>query len=282
MIAEPRLVDTHGLRFVVATGPAAPPWDGVDAVVELHSRPHVDAVQGMRVSDDVAEAVLPGVSLRVARGTPHRVVIASGHALDDDALRHPYLSFPAAIIHHWADRLVLHASAFDVEAGAVALLGDKEAGKSTTVAAAGRLGHPVRADDVLVVDGTRALVGSRTLDLREEAAAIFGGTPLGVVGSRERFRQETSPPARPAPLAAFVVLEWGPGPELQRLEASELLRQLHRSTALAALIPRQMAHRPQVFLDLLGVPAYRLIRPRDVSAAVEVVQELVAALGGGR
>lgn len=56
------------------------------------------------------------------------------------------------IILHQIHRVTLHASAVATEKGAVAFIGKKRMGKSTTAAGLSNLGYPVVTDDILMVD----------------------------------------------------------------------------------------------------------------------------------
>ena len=75
----------------------------------------------------------------------------------DDVFVHPFLSTAATFFAHWDGREPFHGGAYALEFAAIAVLADREAGKSTTLAALARAGVPVMADDLVVVDdGARA------------------------------------------------------------------------------------------------------------------------------
>ena len=102
---------------------------------------------------------------------------------------HPYLAPVALVMARWLGREGFHGGGIVAGGGVWGVLGDKTAGKSTTLAWLAREGVGVVSDDVLVIDGGTALAGPRSVDLREEAAERLGvGEPMGRVGQRERWR----------------------------------------------------------------------------------------------
>lgn len=245
--------------------------------VAVHDRKAVDAtgaddvvVNNERATLRLAEGRL-GVERRPALGVTYE--LAGG--LTPEALVHPYLAFPAAVINGWLGRTTLHAGALTVAGRAVAILGSKESGKSTTMAAAAAAGLEVMADDLLVLDGTSALVGPRAVDLRSEAAARFGGRPLGRVGARDRWRIDL-PPARQlaAPLACIVQLDWGDALRVEPVAGTDRVAALLEACALGTgWMPVQAP------LDLIDVPQIRLQRRRDLDAmdaTLQAIVELVA------
>ena len=215
-----------------------------------------------------------GTTMLLERGIPHRIRIDSATPLSDVGLTHPYLSLPAAVIQHWSGRVALHASAFDLHGRAVVLLGGREAGKSTTVAAARAAGLPVRADDVVVLDGTYALPGTGVIDLREPASAVYGGQPIGRVGSRDRWRIHLDPVEDSVPVAAFVQLSWGENLHIKRLPPSQLLPALYAGAGLPEMIAEHLSTNPSLVMDLLSVPYFDLQRPRDLTQLDNAVEAL--------
>ena len=133
----------------------------------------------------------------------------------DEDLLHPYLAPAAALFWQWSGREAIHAGVFEAEAGAVMMLGDKEAGKSTTLAwLATQGGTAVLSDDLAVLDGDDVLVGPRSIDLRVGGEGTLPGVSEHLVrsGERHRVRLPAAPPA--LRLAGLVVLDWGPTLEL--------------------------------------------------------------------
>lgn len=201
-----------------------------------------------------------------------RLRIRTPEPMTDEAILHPFLALPAAIAGRWAGRLGLHGGAFVHGEGAIAVLAEREGGKSSTLAALMRRGVPVVTDDVLVLDGLELFAGPRTVDLRADAAAVLGGEPYGVLGARERWRLE--PPAVPpaVPLRGIVHLSWG----------DERLEPVDPADRLAALVGQCVFH-PQradalALLELVALPTWRLVRPPDIGRIERCVDQLLDGL----
>jgi hypothetical protein len=179
--------------------------------------------------------------------------------LTGDELVHPYLAPAAAVMSHWLGRLTFHAGAYVSCGGTWAVIGEREAGKSSTLAALALDGHPVVTDDLLVVDRGLAHVGPRSVDLRETSAHRLGaGVPLGVVGARPRWRATLPDDAPRLPLRGWVFLVWGDSFAVRRLAATEALRRLSAQLTLNVPVPD-----PAGLLELIGLPAWELRRPRE-------------------
>jgi hypothetical protein len=179
--------------------------------------------------------------------------------LTDDDLVHPFLAPAAAVVSHWARRLSFHAGAFVADGGAWAVVGEREAGKSSTLAWLALNDHEVVADDVLVLDGRSAFAGPRAIDLREETAGRFQiGAALGVVGNRERWRVTLPQMAPQLPFRGWMFLGWGDRVGVRPLGAAECMRRLLQNLTL-----RVDATNPAAVLELATLPAWDVERPRD-------------------
>lgn len=282
-LALPDITDTSLLQARI---PASwPPWRtrrlGVGHAAE--GTPDGHTAEGTpdedRVGPDHASfPVLPTGRLDVDRASATSVY-RTPVALPDHALVHPHLAVTAAVAARWLGRQAFHAGAFLDPARGVAwgLLGRRGSGKSSTLLALALAGAGVLADDVLVLDGTTAMVGPRCLDLRRESAEHFGaGTELGVVGGRERWRLPlgTAVPAE-VPLAGWVLLDWADRTELAPVPP--LRRPGVLADNLALLLPPTD---PAGFLALAALPVLRLTRPRTLGslpAAVELLSGLARA-----
>ena len=165
-----------------------------------------------------------------------------------------------------------HAGAFVVDGDAWGVLGERGAGKSSLLAALNRMGYPVLADDVVVVDQGRCLSGPRAVDLRPEAARHFPEAhPRGVVGARERWRVSLGDVAPYTPLRGWLSLQWG-DPAVRALPAQERIQVLSENLAVRLPPPD-----PSAFLELAGLPVIQLKRVRDLSRIVESATEVLQA-----
>ena len=194
----------------------------------------------------------------------------------DGDLLHPYLAPVAALGARWLGRESFHAGAVIVDGGAWALLGDKGAGKSSTLAHLALSGHTGLSDDVLVVRDGSAFVGPRCIDLRAEPARRLGaGVPLGVVGMRERFRLELGPAPSAVPLRGLVTLGWGDELAVELLQGSKRLLTLipHRALLLESNAPADL-------LELSSLPFVEVRRPHGWRSLEETTERLLDALAG--
>ena len=178
----------------------------------------------------------------------------------------------------WLGRESFHGGAVAIGDGAWAVLGDKEAGKSSTLAWLALAGHPVLADDLVVLADGRALAGPRSIDLREASAAqLRVGEPLGRIGLRDRWRLRLPAPPPALPLSGWIVLAWGDGaPSLRALRGAARLEAIlpHRAVRL---IPAD----PATLVRLSALPCYELRRRRAWSSLPDAAELLVESLSGG-
>src|SRR5436190_21496449 len=192
-----------------------------------------------------------GGRLRMRRGD-ERAVFSFPEMPPDEDLLHPYLAPAAALAHLWAGREALHGGAFATSAGAVALLAEKDGGKSTTLAwlaAEHRL--PVLADDLIVLREGAALSGPRCLDLRRSSplnSLNLDTARLVRNGERLRIPLAGAPPE--ARLVAVVVLRWGARTRLDTPGPADRLRELlpHR------MYGDRLAGDPPALPELAPVP----------------------------
>jgi hypothetical protein len=198
---------------------------------------------------------------------PHRIGTAE--------LVHPLLAPAAAVMAYWLERESFHASGFVAGGGVWGLIGARGSGKSTTVARLALDGVGIACDDLLVVEGSSALAGPRSVDLRREAAEQLGtGEALGVVGARERWRLRVGAVPSSLPLKGWVFLAWGERVEAVQVAPRERLTRLHANRGVN-LAPRA----PAVLLELAALPSLELRRPRaweSLPSAVDCLLEAVA------
>jgi hypothetical protein len=274
--AEP-LLGAYGLRLRGVEKASAllvralPEWP----LFELSARIGDGALAGERVTDDRAELTLrTGGRIDIER-TPGRVTYTVPRRLRHDELVHPYLAPAAALISHWLGRESFHAGSFVANGGCIALLGERESGKSSTLAWLALKGHTVVCDDMLVLDEARPFLGPRSVDLRQEAARHLGaGKGIGVTGARERWRVDLeSHRGEPPPLAGWVFLSWGSRIELEKIPASERLPRLFAQRGL-----RLPPSDPTAIIELAALPAWELRRPRDWTSLGPAAERLLAAV----
>lgn len=230
-----------------------------------------DARGGVRLDGERAELELgDGThSLRMTRVQGQAVF--HGPRIPPDELAHPYLWPVASVFSRWLGREAFHAGAVIVDGGAWALLGPKEAGKSSLLAAHAARGGAVLADDLVVVEDASAFAGPRCIDLRNPLPGMSAdGARLTRAGTRLRM---ALPPLEPAvPLRGWVFLSWGESMELRRVPAVTCLSRLARWRAWGELPSDASA-----ILQLAALPAFELTRERQWSAlgaSLELLQEL--------
>lgn len=256
-------------RFLGAVAPAWPAMSVSRRVVaEVAGAPSVDVredrvVMGGQRVDVVVERTAGGLAAEL-RSTKH---------LTDDEVVHPSLAPAASAAAWWAGGIALHAGGFVHDGGAWAVVGGREAGKSSLMAALALEGVPVLADDALVVTpGGHACAGPRCVDLRPDAAAALG--PPAAVMARDGSRQRlTLGPVEPeTPLRGWLTLDWGGTTAVETLPAAARYGTLMRRR-LWGFRPRD----PRLVLELTALPALRLVRPRRWDATPDAIQALLAA-----
>jgi hypothetical protein len=263
-----RLSGLENARTLLVSAPAG--WPSLEVAVAADAPgPPCD-----RVGPERAELqLLTGGWVGIDR-EPGRAVFHLPRAVDDHALVHPYLAPVALIAARWLGRESFHSGAFVADGGVWALLGDKEAGKSTTLAWLAAHGHAVVCDDALVLDDVTALAGPRTIDLRAESAERLGfGEPLGTVGVRERWRVPLDPVPAELPFRGWVSLEWADAVDVEPLRGA---------ARLPALIPHRGVRieppRPQALVEYAALPHLVLRRPRGWDSLGDGVERLLDAV----
>ena len=274
----------YGLRVDGFTDPAAllvpvdASWPALQVVRESAGsrirRPDGLAVNALRLDERGGELWFSDHDGLILDRRTMCVRFITERALGDDALAHPYLSLPAAIASHWLGRQALHGSAFELDGYAWAMLGTKEAGKSSIVGWAFGRGHRVISDDLLVLEDNTLFSGPRCIDLRNEAAAALGGDGARPLADRPRWRLRPGPVPSALPLDGLVHLEWGSEVVVEPLAPVDRLRRLAEHFVLTPDLADATA-----YLELADLPAYRFARPRDVRSIDEANDQLLDALG---
>lgn len=192
---------------------------------------------------------------------------------DGHQVAHPCLSTASSHFARWDGRLSFHASSVVVDGGAWGVLGSKEAGKSTTVAWLAESGCDVLSDDLLVLDGRRALAGPRIIDLRLPSAERLGLDRLVVVRKGERHRLLLPEVPAEVPFTGFLVLALGEEVSVARVPLTERLEVLRRYLTL-----RQLGVPASVLLELVSLPMWRVQRSRDWAHLPMLLDRLRAAI----
>jgi hypothetical protein len=261
----------YGLH-VSGIGPAGlgPAPDVGEPCIRIRVQPAPLVPRPVCVLDHEAVLDLPGgrqLWLRRSAGT----AIFAGPALSGDELIHPYLGAAASVFSRWAGREVYHAGAFVFGDLAWAVVGDREAGKSSLLAALAARRVPVLADDLVITDGHQAFRGPRTIDLRQP---LPGSTaPMTAARGASRWRLSLPPLPEAVPLGGWVYLSWHSELSMLPVPASALLARL----AARRTWPGLHSH-PETLLALAARPGWNLGRPADWTRMDEVVDLLLATL----
>jgi len=186
---------------------------------------------------------------------------------------HPHLGAAALASAYWLGRESFHAGAFVSGGGVWVVLGEREAGKSTLLASLALAGIPVVSDDILVLDGATAMAGPRSVDLRTAAALALGvGEPLGVLGTRERWRLALPSIEPELPLRGWISLQWADETAVRPVRGAERLRRIAAGRGVL-LYPRDAGE----LIELSTFPVLELARPRRWEAQGDAIARLLDA-----
>ena len=192
--------------------------------------------------------------------------------LPGDALVHPLLG---RMLPHLAEGRgidAFHGGALVVDGAAWAVVGGREAGKSSLLAQCHRDGAGVVTDDIVVLERLRCLSGPRCIDLRAEPARRLGpGVPVRG-GAKQRIR--LPPIVAEVDLAGVIHLAWGPAVELAAVAPSDRVRRLLALHAEDGW-PRDAA----LILDVAALPTFELRRPRRLDSLGPSAAFLLERLG---
>jgi hypothetical protein len=265
----------YGLRLSgLGDHPALPlangePWPEVRVVRRIAPRKSVRrGFGGRRACFEFAEGRL---LLERAKAT---ITTVSEEPLPADQLVHPWLATAAGMWARWLGRDVFHGGAIALDGGAWAVLGARERGKSTLLAALALDGHAIVADDALVLEGEYVFAGPRCVDVRPDAAAVLA--PAGPVAARGGSRRRLTLGAVPSrlPLRGIVHLTWGDEVALERVPLPERIERLREHNAFHSLPALE-----STLLELAALPTVELRRPRTLDRLSESAAALVDGLG---
>jgi hypothetical protein len=237
-----------------------------------HSRRSIGA--SPYVNDAGAEIELPRgrwLQLDRARST----AVYSGLPLSPDQLAHPYIGPLATVFNRWVGREVFHAGAFVADDRAWVVVGQREAGKSSLLAAVADGGAAVLADDLSVTDGDHVFAGPRCLDLRRRPPGMHSP----VVRARDDTRWRLLLPHEPAScrVGGWLFLRWGEELSLTVLPPSRLLRGLARHR-----LRTHLQSDPSILLALANRPAWVVTRPRSWDSVNDTVSSILATVAETR
>ena len=230
-------------------------------------------VEETRLGPDDAVMNLYETELRLDRERRSAVYVTEREFTVEEVV-HPYLAPVAVVFSRWDRRETLHGGAFVAGDGAWAVLGEKTAGKSTTLAWLADHGIDIVADDIVVLNGASALAGPRCLDVRDDASEhLDAGTPASMPREGGRNRVVLPPLRSEVPLRGLVYLEWADRTSAERVPAGERIERL-RAQRQGVRIHND----PVAVLDLAAFPAMVLRRPPGLAGLDEAGQALLAAV----
>ena len=155
------------------------------------------------------------------------------------------------------------------------MVGGREAGKSSLLAALAARRLPVLADDLVITDGQDAFCGPRTIDLRR---TIPGSSePVTPARGASRWRISLPPLCRAAPLGGWIYLRWSAEVAMPAVPAPVSLARLARWRAWPAL-PSD----PATLLALAALPAWHLERPADWACLDETLDLMLQTIRTAR
>lgn len=197
--------------------------------------------------------------------------------MPDSSMRAPLLGVGFGTLLHQRGVLTLHASCVSIGGRAVAFLGNKGDGKSTTSALLHSRGHSLVTDDVLAVH----LKGA-------SAPEVWPAFPnqklcrdsIAAIGERAEAYPELHPALdkrvrsaragfspEPVPLHAIFVLADGPEIGTSRLTGGAAFSEVVRHSYAARFLGADQVgggHFQQILSLVQQVPTFRLTRPRDL------------------
>lgn len=204
-----------------------PREQGALPVEAAHHWDRIDGSAWMQRHDlrDSSLLRLPGLADFIINVTGTSVDAWPTLGMDREACQQLYLNNVLPMALSRQSKLVLHASAVEVNGGAVVFVGVSGRGKSTLATCFAREGHALIVDDGLVVESRdtlpMALPGESAVRLRQDSEILLGnataatGKPLGYADKRRipageglRFTKQ------PVPIRAVFLLGEDPAAPL--------------------------------------------------------------------
>jgi hypothetical protein len=267
-----------------------------DVVLKIESIDWIPTEYWVKFTDDEVYLCWDELGKFLVKGGSE-VVVDPHPGVDDSLIRLPLLGTVLAVLLHQRGLLVLHASAVEIDGRAVAFLGAKGAGKSTTAAMLYARGHTLIADDIVAIDLSDSerpmlLPGFPQFKLLPDAVVtslgdnpdqlreLVNGQPKRARPVLERFSKE------PVPLSDVFILSDGPEPKLTHLNPQEAVVQLIAHTYVSRfggeLLKGAVAYRhlQQCSSLVQHVGLHRLDRPnilKLLSATANLVESQAAS-----
>lgn len=240
-------------------------------------------------------------SATLAWGTVGTLLIEDGRSIsvfpgtegDEQSLKLFVAGAGIGVLLHQRGMLVMHGSAVSVNGNAVAFLGAKGWGKSTTAIALHKRGHPLITDELLVInpsnDGTPTVrPGSPYLKLWSDALAGIGGKrdlfqPI-VPGADKYYFGASAWTTLETPLKRFYVLDGGNELKTATIGSPDaffsVLPHLYVSRFGTPFLQSSGAQStiPQLFALLNEVEVVRLVRRHNLDELQEIAELIESEL----
>jgi hypothetical protein len=224
------------------------------------------------------------------------IIVEPAERAEERLVRLPILGAVFAVLLHQRGFLVLHASAVAVDGKAIAFLGAKGSGKSTTAATFYARGHELLADDVVALDLSGmlppiALSGFPQFKLWPEAAASLLGDDPEVLpplcsGYEKRSRRVVDRfSENPLPLRGVYAISEGPDLQIKRLAPQHAILALIGNSYVARFGKQLLngtgasSHLHQCTSLVNTIPVYSLERPNSLPSLPAVAQLVEEQLG---
>lgn len=275
-----------GLRLAIA--------EATEPSLSVRVEPRAGSPTTAGFDVDVAPAAVAFDHFEFGRVTVRdgREIVVRPHERADERALALFLAGPAlAVALHQRGRLVLHATAVAIGGRALAILGEKGAGKSTLAAALTRRGHRLLSDDVVAIeerDGASvAFAGTASLKIQPEAARALGVDP-GTLAPLHPDNEKRAWPAGAAedapaatPITTLLVASAGAEPSLAPLAAPATFLEVVRHTYgarydLAHRTGTGARHFQQVGALVRTTRAHRLVRGDDLARLAETAARVEA------
>jgi hypothetical protein len=267
-------LDVRGLGDVSRYADAPAPGSPVLAVRQRVG-PAPAGAESQVSKDRAVIALIEDGLLDISRD-PLAASFVTSRPLSSDELLHPWLVPAAATANAWLGRRVLHGGLVSKKDRALAIIGDKEAGKSTLLAwLALEAGLTVLCDDLVVLDGDTVFRGPQCIDLRPPSLAYLpAAAGATLVRDGTRLRLPLPRPPATATFVGFVVLEWG---------ATTAIHAVPPAQHLPNILPHAFTEGiPAGVAGVLGFARYRmwrLTRPRDGNSLADSALLIADMLG---